>query len=59
LPSSAIAGLDYSGSALDLTFKPGTTVDGDGLTRRLAAQSLSAQEDNGKWTIKSGQAGPH
>ncbi|CAB3748176.1 type II secretion system protein GspL [Paraburkholderia solisilvae] len=54
IPSSAIAGLDYNGgNALDVTFKPGTTVDNDGLTRRLAAQGLSAQEDNGKWSIRS------
>jgi general secretion pathway protein L len=56
IPSSAIAGLDYNGgNALDVTFKPGTTVDSDGLTRRLAAQGLSAQEDNGKWSIRSAQ----
>jgi general secretion pathway protein L len=53
IPSSAIAGLDYSGDALDVTFKPGTAVDSDGLIRRLAAQGLSAQEDNGKWSIRS------
>ncbi|HEY4350338.1 MAG TPA: type II secretion system protein GspL [Paraburkholderia sp.] len=55
IPSSAIAGLDYNSNALDVTFKPGTTVDSDGLTRRLAAQGLSAQEDNGKWSIRSAQ----
>jgi general secretion pathway protein L len=55
IPSSAIAGLDYNSNTLDVTFKPGTTVDTDGLTRRLAAQGLSAQEDNGKWSIKSAQ----
>ncbi|GAB7523306.1 type II secretion system protein GspL [Paraburkholderia sp. 2C] len=55
IPSSAIAGLDYNSNTLDLTFKPGTTVDSDGLTRRLAAQGLSAQEDNGKWSIRSAQ----
>jgi general secretion pathway protein L len=53
IPSSAIAGLDYNSNTLDVTFKPGTTVDTDGLTRRLAEQGLSAQEDNGKWSIKS------
>ncbi|MDQ7981652.1 type II secretion system protein GspL [Paraburkholderia sp. SARCC-3016] len=55
IPSSAIAGLDYNSNALDVTFKAGTTVDSDGLTRRLAAQGLSAQEDNGKWSIRSAQ----
>ncbi|CAB3749213.1 type II secretion system protein GspL [Paraburkholderia humisilvae] len=59
IPSSAIAGLDYSGNALDVTFKPGTTIDSDGLTRRLAAQGLSAQEDNGKWSIRSAQRSSH
>jgi general secretion pathway protein L len=58
VPSSAIAGLDYNGGALDMTFKPGTTIDSDGLKRRLTAQGLSAQEDNGKWTVKSAQSGP-
>ncbi|MBC8750754.1 MULTISPECIES: type II secretion system protein GspL [Paraburkholderia] len=58
VPSSAIAGLDYNGGALDMTFKPGTTIDSDGLKRRLTAQGLSAQEDNGKWTVKSVQSGP-
>jgi general secretion pathway protein L len=53
IPSSAIAGLDYNSNSLDVTFKPGTTVDSDGFTRRLAAQGLSAQEDNGKWSIRS------
>jgi general secretion pathway protein L len=58
IPSDAIAGLDYSGSALDVTFKPGTTIDSDALTHRLAAQGLSAQEDNGKWSIRSAQRPP-
>jgi general secretion pathway protein L len=53
IPSSAIAGLDYNSNSLDVTFKPGTTVDSDGFTQRLAAQGLSAQEDNGKWSIRS------
>lgn len=58
VPSSAMAELDYGGGALDITFKTGTTIDGDGLKSRLAAQGLSVQEDNGKWTVKSAPSGP-
>ncbi|HEY1611629.1 MAG TPA: type II secretion system protein GspL, partial [Paraburkholderia sp.] len=57
--STALAGLDYSDGAFDVTFKPGTEIDEEGLKRRLAAQGLSAQEENGKWTLKSARPGPH
>lgn len=53
VPSDAIATLDYRDGALELTFKPGTTLDADGLRRRLQAQGLSIQEDNAKWTLGS------
>jgi general secretion pathway protein L len=58
LPSTALAGLDYSDGALDVTFRPGTEMDEDALTRRLATQGVSALEDNGKWTLKSARPGP-
>ncbi|KLU24866.1 hypothetical protein EOS_17870 [Caballeronia mineralivorans PML1(12)] len=58
VPSSSIAGLNYSGGALDMTFKPGTDIDKDALTRRFTAQGLSAQEDNGKWTVRPTQSKP-
>ncbi|AJK50048.1 type II secretion system protein GspL [Burkholderia plantarii] len=53
VPSDAIATLDYRDGGLELTFKPGTPLDADGLRRRLQAQGLSIQEDNAKWTLGS------
>jgi|GEM_PF-3319997 len=57
VPSDAIAALDYSDGALDVTFKPGTTMDGGALRHRLQAQGLTVHEDNGKWTIGSAPPG--
>jgi general secretion pathway protein L len=59
VPSDAIATLDYNDGALDLTFKPGTTMDGGALRHRLQAQGLTVHEDNGKWTIGSVPPGSH
>jgi general secretion pathway protein L len=59
IASTSIAELNYSGGALDITFKQGADIDEDGLKRRFAANSLSAQEDNGKWTLKPAQSRPH
>ncbi|CAM2195754.1 general secretion pathway protein L [Paraburkholderia kururiensis] len=53
ISSSAIATLDYSDGALAVTFKPDTTIDGDGLRRRLLAQGVATKEDNGKWMLGS------
>lgn len=53
IPSSAIATLDYSDGALAVTFKPDTTIDSDGLRRRLLAQGVATKEDNGKWMLGS------
>ncbi|WP_070107061.1 type II secretion system protein GspL [Burkholderia plantarii] len=53
VPSDAIATLDYRDGGLELTFKPGTPLDADGLRRRLQAQGLSIQEDNAKWALGS------
>jgi len=59
ISSTSIAELNYSGGALDVTFKPGTDIDEDGLKRRFAADGLSAHEDNGKWTLKPAQSKLH
>ena len=59
IPSTSIAEMNYSGGALDVTFKPGTEIDEDGLKRRFTANGLSAQEDDGKWKVKSAQSKPH
>jgi general secretion pathway protein L len=59
IPSTSIAEMNYSGAALDVTFKPGTEIDEDGLKRRFAANGLSAQEDDGKWILKSAQSRLH
>jgi general secretion pathway protein L len=59
IPSTSIAEMNYSGAALDVTFKPGTEIDEDGLKRRFTANGLSAQEDDGKWILKSAQSRPH
>ncbi|MFX1738580.1 type II secretion system protein GspL [Paraburkholderia sp. A1RI_3L] len=53
ISSSAIATLDYSDGALAVTFKPDTTIDSDGLRRRLLAQGVATKEDNGKWMLGS------
>jgi general secretion pathway protein L len=58
IPSTSIAEMNYGGGVLDVTFKPGTEVDEDGLKRRFAANGLSAQEDEGKWTIKPAPSRP-
>jgi general secretion pathway protein L len=59
VPSDAIAALDYSDGALDVTFKPRTTMDNGALRHRLQAQGLTVHEDNGKWTIGSAPPGSH
>ncbi|WP_233834853.1 type II secretion system protein GspL [Paraburkholderia sp. ZP32-5] len=59
VPSDAIAVLDYSDGALDVSFKPGTTMDGGALRHRLQALGLTVHEDNGKWTIGSAPPGSH
>jgi general secretion pathway protein L len=59
IPSTSIAEMNYSGGALDVTFKPGTEIDEDGLKRRFAANGLSAHEDDGKWIVKPAQSKPH
>jgi general secretion pathway protein L len=59
IPSTSIAEMNYSGGALDVTFKPGTEIDEDGLKGRFTANGLSAQEDDGKWILKSAQSRPH
>ncbi len=58
VPSASIATLDYSGATLEVTFKPGTEVDARGLKQRLAANGLSAQEEEGKWLLKSAPSRP-
>jgi general secretion pathway protein L len=58
IPSASIAELNYSGGALQVTFKPDTQMDEDGLKGRLAANGLRIQEDDGKWTLKPAQSGP-
>jgi general secretion pathway protein L len=54
VPANGIAALDYHDRRLDVTFKPGVTVDAD-LTGRLARNGLtgSADSSTGKWTIRS------
>lgn len=58
IPSASLAELNYSEGAVEVTFKTGTEIDEDGLKRRLAANGLSVQEDNGKWLLKSAQSRP-
>ncbi|KDB10723.1 general secretion pathway protein L [Burkholderia sp. lig30] len=58
IPSDAVAMLDYRDGSLDVTFRPGTTLDADGFRRRLQAQGLTVQEDNAKWTIGSARPAP-
>lgn len=54
VPANGIAALDYHDRRLDVTFKPGVTVDAD-LTGRLARNGLTGAADSstGKWTIRS------
>lgn len=54
VPANGIAALDYHDRRLDVTFKPGVTVDAD-LTARLARNGLTGAADSstGKWTIRS------
>jgi general secretion pathway protein L len=54
VPANGIAALDYHDRRLDVTFKPGVTVDAD-LSGRLARNGLtgSADSSTGKWTIRS------
>lgn len=59
IPSVAIAALDYNGGSLEVSFKSGTEIDADGFKRRLATSGLSAEEDDGKWKLRSVQSRPH
>ncbi len=54
VPLNGIAALDYHDRRLDVTFKPGITVDA-GLGQRLARNGLAGAADSssGKWTIRS------
>jgi len=54
VPANAIAALDYHDRRLEVTFKPGVTVDAD-LAGRLARHGLTGAADSstGKWTIRS------
>jgi general secretion pathway protein L len=54
VPANGIAALDYHDHRLDVTFKPGVTIDAD-LTGRLARNGLTGAADSstGKWTIRS------
>ncbi len=58
IPFDAVATLDYRDGTLDLTFRPGTTLDAGALRRRLQAQGLSVQEDDAKWTLGSARPAP-
>jgi general secretion pathway protein L len=54
VPANGIAALDYHDRRLEVTFKPGVTVDAD-LAKRLAGNGLAGTADasTGKWTIRS------
>jgi general secretion pathway protein L len=54
VPANAVAALDYHDRRLEVTFKPGVTVDAD-LAGRLARHGLTGAVDSstGKWTIRS------
>ncbi|MBN3793103.1 type II secretion system protein GspL [Burkholderia sp. Ac-20353] len=58
IPSDAVATLDYRDGTLDVTFRPGTTLDAGAFRRRLQAQGLSVQEDDAKWTLGSARPAP-
>lgn len=59
IPSTSIDEINYSGVSLELTFKAGTELDKDAFRHRLATSGLSAQEDDGKWAIRSAQSTAH
>ncbi|MCP3708095.1 type II secretion system protein GspL [Paraburkholderia sp. CNPSo 3274] len=54
VPANGIAALDYHDRRLDVTFKPGVSIDAD-LVKRLAGNGLAGTVDasTGKWTIRS------
>lgn len=58
IPFEAVATLDYRDGTLELTFRPGMTLDAGALRRRLQAQGLSVQEDDAKWTLGSARPAP-
>ncbi|GAB2916144.1 type II secretion system protein GspL [Paraburkholderia jirisanensis] len=59
IPSAAIAALDYSNTSLQVAFKAGTNIDSAELQRRLMRIGISAQENEGKWTLKSANSALH
>lgn len=57
IPAASMASLNYSGGALEVSFKTGTDVDRDAFVRRLAAQGIAAHLEEGKWTLKPSPSG--
>lgn len=53
IPSTSIAELNYNGEAIDLSFKPGSSIDESGLKQRCMMNGLAVREEDGKWTIKA------
>ncbi|RKP52481.1 type II secretion system protein GspL [Trinickia fusca] len=56
--SRSIAVLDYSDDSLTVTFKPGTTIDGDMIRHRLQPQGVSIRKDGDKWVLSCAQSAP-
>ncbi|CAB3643543.1 hypothetical protein LMG24238_00503 [Paraburkholderia sediminicola] len=57
IPAASMASLNYSGGALEVSFKTGTELDRDAFVRRLAAQGIAAHQEEGKWTLKPSPSG--
>ncbi|MFL9864914.1 type II secretion system protein GspL [Paraburkholderia fungorum] len=57
IPAASMVSLNYSGGALEVSFKTGTDVDRDAFVRRLAAQGIAAHLEEGKWTLKPSPSG--
>ncbi|GLU35578.1 type II secretion system protein GspL [Trinickia caryophylli] len=49
--SASMASLSYRGGMLELTFKPGASIDKDAFKHALVRNGLSEKEDDGKWTL--------
>jgi general secretion pathway protein L len=54
VPSNGLAAIDYHDRRLEVTFKPGVSIDAD-FAKRLARNGLAGTADasTGKWTIRS------
>lgn len=58
LLSRSIAVLDYSDDSLAVTFKPGTTIDGEMVRSRLKTQGVSIRKEGDKWVLSCTQSAP-